>query len=137
MHQRREGLQSVADEADETVLVDDIELHSFSYGSAYDAATRYLDVIESTPDAVFTWNDTAAMAFISAFRDAGIDVPGDVSVVGYNDIPAAEYFSPPITTIRQDTHQAGRVLVAKLMRLIDGESPQSTRIRTELIQRES
>ena len=137
MHQRREGLQSVADQTDETVLVDDIELHSFSYGSAYDAATRYLDVIESRPDAIFTWNDTAAMAFISVVRDAGIDVPGDVSVVGYNDIPSAEYFSPPITTIRQDTQQAGRVLAAKLMRLIDGESPKSAQIRTELIQRES
>jgi DNA-binding LacI/PurR family transcriptional regulator len=58
-------------------------------------------------------------------------------VVGYNDIPSAEYFSPPITTIRQDTHQAGRVLAAKLMRIVDGESPKSTRIRTELIKRAS
>ena len=137
MHQRREGLQSVADEVDDTILVDDIELHSFSYGSAYDAATRYLDVIESRPDAIFTWNDTAAMAFISVLRDAGIDVPGDVSVVGYNDIPSAEYFSPPITTIRQDTHQAGRVLAAKLMRIIEGETLKSAQIRTELIERAS
>ena len=137
MHQRREGLQSIADEAGEAVRVDDIELHSFSYESAYDAANRYLDVIEKRPDAVFAYNDTAAMAFISAFRDAGIDVPGDVSVVGYNDIPSAQYFSPPITTIRQDTHQAGRVLAAKLMRIIDGETPRSAQIRTELVERES
>jgi len=137
MHLRREGLHGIANAAEDAIIVDDIELHSFSYESAYDAATRYLDVIEKRPDAVFAYNDTAAMAFISAFRDAGIELPGDVSVVGYNDIPAAQYFSPPITTIRQDTHQAGRVLAAKLMRLIDGESPKSTKIRTELIQRES
>lgn len=137
MHLRREGLQSVADESGDDIVIDDIELHGFSYESAYDAATRYLDVIESPPDGVFTWNDTAAMAFISAFREAGIRVPGDVSVVGYNDIPSAQYYSPRITTIRQDTHQAGRVLVAKLMRMLDGEAPKSTAIRTELIERES
>ncbi len=137
MHLRREGLKSVVDDATQDILLDDIELHGFSYDSAYDAATRYLDVIETRPDAIFTWNDTAAMAFISAFRDAGARVPGDVSVVGYNDIPAAQYFHPPITTIRQDTHQAGRMLAAKLLRIIDGETPKSASIRTELIHRES
>ncbi|MDH4109788.1 MAG: LacI family DNA-binding transcriptional regulator [Gammaproteobacteria bacterium] len=137
MHLRREGLVSAIDESGQDILLDDIELHSFSYDSAYDAATRYLDAIEARPDAIFTWNDTAAMAFICAFREAGASVPGEVSVVGYNDIPAAQYFSPPVTTIRQDTHQAGRVLVAKLLRIIDGESPQSASIRTELIRRAS
>lgn len=137
MHLRREGLESVVEEAGQDIILDDIQLHGFSYESAYDAATRYLDNIESRPDAIFTWNDTAAMAFVSAFRDAGVVIPDEVSVVGYNDIPAAQYFSPPITTIRQDTHQAGRVLAAKLMRIIEGETPESALIRTELILRES
>ena len=134
-HLRREGLHSVAREANAGIVIDDIDLNGFSYEAAYDAANRYLDVIETRPDAVFAYSDTAAMAFISAFRDAGIHVPGDVSVVGYNDIPAAQYFSPPITTVRQDTHQAGRVLAAKLMRVIEGEEPKSALIRTELIER--
>lgn len=134
---RREGLQRVVDESDESIVIDEIELHGFGYASAFDAATRYLDVVATRPDAVFTFNDTAAMAFISAFRDAGINVPGDVSVVGYNDIPSAGYFSPRITTIRQDTHQAGRVLAAKLMRILDGETPRSALIKTELILRDS
>ncbi len=77
------------------------------------------------------------MAFISAFRNAGINVPGDASVVGYNDLPSAEYFNPRITTIRQDTHQAGRVLAAKLMRILDGDTPRSDLIKTELILRDS
>ncbi len=137
MHLRQEGLRSAIEAAPYDTLFDDIELREFSYNAAYDAAIRYLDVIESRPDAIFAWNDTAAMAFISALRDAGVDVPGDVSVVGYNDIPAAQYFSPPITTIRQDTHQAGRVLAAKLLRIVDGETPKSALIRTELIRRDS
>jgi len=136
IRRRREGLMSVVRQA-EDIVVDEIELHSFSYESAYDTASRYLDVIEHTPDAIFAFNDTAAMAFISAFRDAGIRIPEQASVVGYNDIPSAEYFSPPITTIRQDTHQAGRVLAAKLMRILDGETPKSAVIKTELIRRES
>lgn len=137
MHLRREGLKRVIDDADNDIVLDDIELHGFDYESAYDAATRYLDVIEVRPDAIFTWNDTAAMAFISAFREAGANVPDDVSIVGYNDIPAAQYFSPPITTIRQDTHQAGRMLAAKLLRVIEGETTKSATIRTELIRRET
>ncbi len=134
---RREGLQSVVDEIDEGIVIDEIELHSFRYESAYDAAMRYLDVIETTPDAVFTYNDTAAMAFISAFRDTGINVPGDASVVGYNDLPSAKYFNPRLTTIRQDTHQAGRVLAAKLMRILEGDTPRSALIKTELIVRDT
>ena len=134
---RREGLQSVARESGENIVLDEIELHDFRYESAYDAAKRYLGAVEFNPDAIFTFNDTAAMAFISAFRDAGVNVPGDVSVVGYNDIPSAAYFSPPITTIRQDTHQAGRVLAAKLMRILDGDMPRSALIKTELILRDS
>jgi DNA-binding LacI/PurR family transcriptional regulator len=136
IRRRCEGMQDIASSSADPVAVDQIQLGSFSYDSAYDIATRYLDVVDDDrPDAVFTVNDTAAMAFISAFRAAGIDVPRDVSIVGYNDIPAAGYFSPPITTIRQDTHKAGRVLVSKLMRILDGETPRSTKIQTELILR--
>lgn len=131
------GLQSAAEQSEHDVKFDSIELHSFSYEAAHDAASRYLDVVKDRPDAVFAFSDTAAMAFISAFRDAGICIPGDVSVVGYNDIPSAAYFSPQLTTIKQDIYQAGRVLVAKLMRILDGEKPKSALIKTELIVRET
>lgn len=137
IHLRRAGLQDAVESAGKAATIDDIELHRFSYEAAYGAACRYLDALENPPDGVFAFSDTAAMAFISALRDADLEVPGDVSVVGYNDIPSAAYFSPPVTTIRQDIYQAGRVLVAKLMRIIDGESPTSAMIRTELITRET
>ena len=77
------------------------------------------------------------MAFISAFRDTRIDVPDDVSIIGYNDIPSAAYFSPPVTTVRQDIYQAGRILVAKLLRILDGDAPKSALIKTELIVRQT
>ena len=134
---RWEGMCDVADSAGVPIAVDQISLGNFSYDSAYETASRYLDVADNKPDAIFTFSDTVAMAFISAFRAAGIDVPKDVSIVGYNDIPPAKFFCPPITTIRQDTYQAGRVLVAKLMRIIDGDKPGSGKIRTELIVRDT
>ena len=67
------------------------------------------------PDAVFCFSDTAAMAVISAFREAGHLAPRDYSLVGYNDIPPAAHFTPAITTIEQETHIAGAILVEKLM----------------------
>ena len=134
---RFSGLVSAVREASDDVSVDRIDLHNFSYEAAVDAARRHLDMTEVPPDGLFAYSDTAAMAFVSAFRVAGIDVPESVSVVGYNDIPTAAYFTPRLTTIRQDIHQAGRVLVAKLMRILDGETPRSAVIRTELIERET
>ena len=75
------------------------------------------------------------MAFIRAFGDMGLRIPDDVSVVGYNDIPSVSFFSPPLTTIRQDTHKAGALLVNKLMKIIDGKRVRSETINTELIVR--
>lgn len=135
--QRWEGLRDLLSESPQVESVDQLQLNDLRYESAYDAAIRFLDVVDERPDAVFLYSDTAAMAFIAAFRDSGIDVPREISVVGYNDIPSAQYFSPPITTIRQDTHQAGERLAAKLMRILDGETPNSARIRTELILRDT
>ena len=134
---RRAGLQQAADESKNAVTIDDIALSHFSFESAFDAANKYLKSVAEPPDAIFAFSDTAAMAFIRAFRDNGIRIPEDVSVVGYNDIPSAAYFSPSITTIRQDPYQAGKLLVSNLMRMLDGIAPTSTTIETELIVRDT
>lgn len=131
---RHKGLMSVAGEQCGT-SVEEIVPANMSYEASRDAATAYLASRRPIPDAIFTYNDTAAMAFVRAFADKGIRIPGDVSVVGYNDIPSAGFFSPPLTTIRQNTYQAGRLLVRKLMQIIDGKKPRSEAIKTELIVR--
>jgi DNA-binding LacI/PurR family transcriptional regulator len=132
---RRDGLTKVAEESPETVVVSDLTLSDFSYEAAADALSTFFDEAAELPDAVFAFNDTAAMAVIAACRERGLSVPKSVSVVGYNDIPSAAYFSPPITTIRQGTIQAGRLLAANLMMILDGEKPRSSTIKTELIVR--
>ena len=135
--QRRTGLQKAAEESNKDVSFYDVVLSNFSFESAFEAATNFLAVTREPPDAVFAFSDTAAMAFIHAFRAAGLDIPREVSIVGYNDIPSAAYFSPPVTTIRQDTYQAGRLLVSNLMQMFDGLPTKSSTIKTELIVRET
>ncbi|MCU0988446.1 MAG: LacI family DNA-binding transcriptional regulator [Xanthomonadales bacterium] len=134
---RREGLRQAVAESGRDIALTDLDAGNFSFESAYETARRFLASGAAVPDAVFAFSDTAAMAFIRAFREAGLRFPEDVSVVGYNDIPSAEYFSPPLTTVRQDNHQAGRLLVDKLMDMLDGLPAESATIETELIVRQT
>ncbi len=67
------------------------------------------------PSAVFAANDYLALGLIRAFDEQGIRVPHDVSVVGYDDVDAAGYFSPPLTTVRQPFAAAGRAALELLL----------------------
>ena len=69
---------------------------------------------------VFAHNDPMAMGAIRAVRDAGLACPGDVSVVGYNDVPMADCFDPPLTTIRLDGNEIGRRAGAAVLASIRG-----------------
>ncbi|MEV0569488.1 LacI family DNA-binding transcriptional regulator [Dactylosporangium sp. NPDC050588] len=74
--------------------------------------------------AVFAGNDQMALGMLRAFYEKGIRVPDDVSIVGFDDIPEAQYFWPPLTTVRQDFDEIGRRCVATLLRLIEADSPE-------------
>jgi DNA-binding LacI/PurR family transcriptional regulator len=80
-----------------------------------------------------------ALGVLRAMREAGRDVPGDVSVVGFDDIPEAAYFNPPLTTVRQDFIEVGSRSLRALVRVIEtGERERyGSRIPTELIVRDS
>ncbi|OCG74401.1 LacI family DNA-binding transcriptional regulator [Microbacterium sediminis] len=71
--------------------------------------------------AVFAANDLMAIGLMHGFRDAGVDVPGDVSVVGFDDIPVAAHVWPTLTTIHQDFPELGRRAIALLLAEIRGE----------------
>ena len=66
--------------------------------------------------AIFAANDQMALGVLRAMNEAGRDIPGEVSVVGFDDIPEAAYFSPPLTTIRQDFDEMGTRGVRLLLR---------------------
>jgi DNA-binding LacI/PurR family transcriptional regulator len=70
--------------------------------------------------AVFAANDQMALGLVRALHEAGIAVPRDVSVAGFDDIPQAAYFWPPLTTVRQDFGELGRRQVAALLSGGDG-----------------
>lgn len=132
---RYEGLKDVVAKTGKQVKVREMGLSNFSYDAAYDAALRFFTSVKSRPDAIFAFSDTAAFAIIHVLFKLGIRVPEDVHIVGYNDIPTAEFFSPALTTVRQDTHEAGYLLVNKLIRCMEGTKPKSQTIKTELVVR--
>ncbi|HEX2083969.1 MAG TPA: LacI family DNA-binding transcriptional regulator [Xanthomonadaceae bacterium] len=88
-------------------------------------------------DAIFAGSDLIAIGALRALAEAGLRVPEDVAVVGFDDIPAARIATPALTTIRQDTVRAGELLVDTLVRLIDNETVESRRLPTELVVRRS
>ena len=72
--------------------------------------------------AVFSSNDQMALGLLHAARSRGLRVPEDLAVVGFDDIPEAAYFAPPLTTVRQDFSELGRRGVARLVALIEGRA---------------
>lgn len=89
--------------------------------------------------AVFSSNDQMALGVIHAFREAGLDVPGDVSVAGFDDIPEAAHFWPPLTTVRQDFARLGKRCVAMLVDAIRaaGDSREPAVVEPRLVIRQS
>ena len=79
----------------------------------YHAGRELLRVRDFT--AVFASNDQMALGLLHAIRDEGLSVPRDISIVGFDDIPEAAHFWPPLTTVRQDFPELGRRCVALLL----------------------
>jgi DNA-binding LacI/PurR family transcriptional regulator len=89
--------------------------------------------------AIFVANDQMALGLLRAMNEADRAVPQDLSVVGFDDIPEAPYFTPPLTTIRQDFDEMGARGLRLLLETIEaGEAPRSTRrVQPELVIRAS
>lgn len=133
MQRRRgylEGLKESGIEADPKLVVP-VE---FEYESAEAAVSRLLRR-QMSFDAIVASSDLIALGAIRALRQAGLSVPRDVSVVGYDDMLLARLSTPALTTIRQDTQAAGRKLVARILDPAGDHA--SERLPTDLIVRES
>lgn len=102
----------------------------------YEAARRLLDNGEPF-DAIFASTDLIAIGAMRALQEAGLHVPGDVSVVGFDDMPLAEYVTPRLTTVRQNARVAGDGLVEGIVNLIQGKPIKSEFMPARLIVRES
>ncbi|MEM9168654.1 MAG: substrate-binding domain-containing protein [Pseudomonadota bacterium] len=134
--QRFEGYARALDAAGFDVEDDLTAAPPFEVDAAEQAVGRLID--RRTPvDAIFCASGLAAVGAVRGLKRAGLRVPEDVSVVGYDDIQLARYASPTITTIAQNTEKAGRILVSKLVSASDETAISSERLPIELIVRES
>ncbi|MER5791841.1 LacI family DNA-binding transcriptional regulator [Streptomyces sp. NPDC001980] len=92
-----------------------------AYGRADGAAAmRTLLDLAEPPDAVFCFADAMAEGALAVLRERGLSTPGDVAVVGFDDVEAARYAAPPLTTVAPDKRELARLAVAALLRRIDG-----------------
>jgi DNA-binding LacI/PurR family transcriptional regulator len=89
--------------------------------------------------ALLAYNDISAIGAIRAFEEAGRQVPEDISVVGFDDVPAAAFHHPSLTTIRQPLHRMGEIAVEVLIAKIedDSESRSKVAVQPEIVLRES
>ena len=110
---------------------------SISHAAGFEALCAFLDSQGPCFDGLFARNDMVAMGAIRAIERAGLAVPTDVSVIGYDDIPLAAGYSPPLTTVSQDSRRAGDALVAGIVDLIDGKDVPSVILPTRLVIRAS
>jgi len=88
-------------------------------------ATRAMLAGSPTATAVFAANDQMALGVLRALHEGGLRVPQDVSVVGFDDVPESGYFSPPLTTVRQDFPELGKKIMALVLRVLAGEADTS------------
>jgi LacI family transcriptional regulator len=89
--------------------------------------------------AIFAQNDRMALGAIRALREKGLHIPGDVSVIGYDDLPLTAYFDPPLTTIKQPIEKFGQIGAQLLIEAINkpGIEPKVVRLDPQLVIRET
>jgi len=98
----------------------------WSARSGYDVGEHLL--AEAGVTAVFVANDQMALGLLRRLHEAGRETPGEISVVGFDDIPEAAYFTPPLTTVRQDFAEVGRSCLHLLLAQIDSRVRSWTRV---------
>jgi LacI family transcriptional regulator len=119
--------------------INDLVVESdFHIEGGYHAARKLLTRADP-PTAIFAFNDNMAVGVLRAARELGLTVPGDLSVVGFDDAESASIVTPALTTVRQPLQEMGRVAVSVLYRLIKGQALDVTRIElsTRLVVRDS
>ena len=108
----------------------DVEYGNFSAESGYQAAKQLL---LNRPDltAIVAGNDTIAVGVMSAARELGRNIPEDLSVIGFDDLPIAAYLNPALTTIRVDAVAQGAAAAGLLIRKLKGEMIDNRRLQVE------
>ena len=102
-----------------------------------EAAKHLLETTSALPDAIVCAADIIAVGVLQQLKEAGIRVPEDVAVVGFDNIQLAAFTTPGLTTVQQNTAQAGEKLVENLLLAIDGHPTDDHLLPTNLVVRQS
>jgi LacI family transcriptional regulator len=134
---RADGFRAAAANAGITIDSHQVAHTSFDNESGRIAAEELL-ALDSPPTAIFAASDEQALGVYEAARRAGLRIPDDLSVVGFNDAPLARWASPPLTTVREPIDEMARHAIDLLLRLSAGQaSGPSVELATELVVRDS
>jgi len=136
--QRRSGylnaLQETGIDQDASLLREG----DYTPASGFEAMNELLN-ITPRPTAVFVASDVVALGAMQAIKRAGLRIPEDMAVVGFDDIPLSEYYDPPLTTLRLPAYGLGWAAGERLVRLVNAEGldVESVLLESELIARQS
>jgi LacI family transcriptional regulator len=111
----------------------------FGVESGRRAADQVLSA-RKRPDAVFAANDEMALGLLSGLRERGIEVPDEMALAGFDDVPLARFLSPSLTTVHVPMHQIAALAVERLFERLDGKTVRTRRhrtVRTEIVVRAS
>ncbi len=135
---RRHGYHAALSQGGLTIDPELMRAGAFTFDAGCAAAAALLS-LRRPPTALFASNDAQALGVIEAARTLGLRVPEELSVVGFDDMLAAQWSAPPLTTVRQPFAEMGRIAMRRLLRLIAGEQLSSPRIElaTQLVIRKS
>ncbi len=135
---RLDGYRAAMDEAGVPIDARFVSHGQFHVGEGIEKGRALLS-LPDRPTAIFAGNDLQALGVYQAARELRLHIPEDVSVVGFDDLPVAQWVGPPLTTIRQPLFDMAVAAAELVLRMADGEPPAQPRVElaTELVIRES
>jgi DNA-binding LacI/PurR family transcriptional regulator len=138
VQRRRQGYKDALEAAGLSFDPNLVRFGSYSAQSGYETMKDLLQH-KPHPTALFAGNDTIALGAMAAIREHGLQIPEDIAVVGFDDIPTAPFLAPALTTIHAPAIQQGRTAIEMLLQLMQGKTPDQHRVVLEapLVVRES
>lgn len=136
---RLDGFLSACRQAGITVPDAHVQSASFGTAAARETAKAWLAGLEELPTGIIASSDTQAMGVLQAARELGIEVPGDLSVVSYDDTYLASASTPPLTAVHQPLEEMGRRAIETVLRISGGDDSGShhMELATRMVVRES
>lgn len=136
--QRRDGYVKALKKAKLAINKSLIKEGNYTPASGFDAMKALLAMTPPVT-AVFVASDVVAIGAMLAIKQAGLSIPNDIAVIGFDDIPLAEYYDPPLTTVRLPAFGLGWASGERLIRIIRGEGLQdaSLLLESKLVPRQS